>query len=79
MTRPTRLAVASLGAIALRPTGNAQGDYYFMSLSTGARISRHQWTILPIPDTAIARVEALALARGPTPYPRPWFRCRMAT
>ena len=25
----------SLGAIALNPTGNAQGDYYFMSLATG--------------------------------------------
>ncbi len=32
-----------------------------MSLATGARISRHQWTKLPIPDTAIARVEALAI------------------
>jgi hypothetical protein len=51
----------SLGAIALNPTGNAQGDYYFMSLTTGARISRHQWTALPMTDTAIARVEALAL------------------
>ena len=54
----------SLGAIALCPTGNAQGDYYFLSLSTGARISRHNWTVLPIPDTAIARVEALALHEG---------------
>lgn len=32
----------SLGAIALTPTGNAQGDYYFMSLATGARLSRHR-------------------------------------
>ena len=54
----------SLGAIALCPTGNSQGDYYFMSLSTGSRISRHNWTVLPIPDTAIARVEALALHEG---------------
>jgi hypothetical protein len=30
----------SLGAIALTPTGNAQGDF-FLSLATGARISRH--------------------------------------
>jgi hypothetical protein len=51
----------SLGAIALNPTGNAQGDYFFLSLATGARISRHQWTALPMTDTAIARVEALAL------------------
>jgi hypothetical protein len=39
----------SLGAIALNPTGNAQGDYFFMSLATGAKISRHQWTALPSP------------------------------
>jgi Reverse transcriptase (RNA-dependent DNA polymerase) len=51
----------SLGAIAMNPTGNAQGDYYFMSLATGARISRRQWTALPMTDTAIARVEALAM------------------
>jgi hypothetical protein len=48
----------SMGAIALTPTGNTQGDYHFMSLSTGARISRHTWTKVPITDTAIARVEA---------------------
>ena len=54
----------SLGAIALGPTGNASGAYFFMSLATGARISRTQWTELPIPDTAIARVEALALHDG---------------
>ncbi|KAI2499682.1 Reverse transcriptase (RNA-dependent DNA polymerase) [Fragilaria crotonensis] len=54
----------SLGAIALNPTGNAQGDYYFMSLATGARLSRHRWIEVPIPDTAIARVEALAIEDG---------------
>lgn len=32
-----------------------------MSLETGSRISCHNWTDLPIPDTAIARVEAIAL------------------
>jgi hypothetical protein len=52
----------TFGAIALFPTGNAHGDYYFLSLATGARVSRHRWHELPIPDTAIARVEALAKA-----------------
>ena len=33
----------SVGAIALTPTGNASGDYYFMSLATGAVLSRHKW------------------------------------
>ncbi|KAI2508903.1 Reverse transcriptase (RNA-dependent DNA polymerase) [Fragilaria crotonensis] len=55
------LRARSLGAIALTPTGNAQGDYFFLSLATGSRLSRHQWTELPMTDTAIARTEALAL------------------
>ena len=54
----------SLGAMALTPTGNAQGDYYFLSLATGNRLSRHTWTALPMTETAIARVEALALHDG---------------
>ena len=49
----------SLAAIALGPTGNAQIDYHFMSLSSGARISRHQWTELPMTDTASARDNTL--------------------
>jgi hypothetical protein len=54
----------SLGAITLTPTGNANGDYYFLSLATGACISRHQWTVLPMPESAIARVETLAKDEG---------------
>ena len=45
------------GAIALNPTGNAQGDHFFMSLSTWKRLSRAQWTVLPMPDTVIMAVE----------------------
>jgi hypothetical protein len=55
------LRARSLGALALTPTGNAQGDYFFLSLATGSRLSRRQWTELPMTDTAIARAEALAL------------------
>jgi hypothetical protein len=54
------LRARSMGAIALSPTGNAQGDYNFMSLATGHTISRHSYTALPMTDTAIARVEAIA-------------------
>ena len=32
-----------------------------MSLASGAKISRHQWTALPMTDTAIARVHALGI------------------
>ena len=35
-----------------------------MSLATGALLSRHRWTELPIPDTAIACVHALAIRDG---------------
>ena len=54
----------TVGAIALTATGNASGDYYFLSLATGARLSRHDWVEVPITDTAIARVEALAANEG---------------
>jgi hypothetical protein len=36
----------SLGAIALSPTGNAQGDYHFLSLATGAVITPSESAIL---------------------------------
>ena len=65
-TPPNTPAARSIGAIILNSTGNAQGAYNFISLATGACISRHRWTELPILDTAIARVEALAL-RGKMP------------
>jgi hypothetical protein len=55
---------SSLGAVALSPNANSQGAHHFMSLSTGACISRYRWVDFPTPDTAIARVEALAIADG---------------
>ena len=48
------------GAIALRPTGNAQGGHYFYSLTTGKRLHRTQWTELPIPADVIDRVHKLS-------------------
>jgi hypothetical protein len=47
------------GAIALRPTGNAQGDYFFFSLATGRRLNRMAWTELPMPKDVIGRVHTL--------------------
>jgi hypothetical protein len=46
--------------IALRPTSNAQGGYYFFSLSTGRRLGRNCWTALPMPQDVIDRVHTLA-------------------
>ena len=53
----------TFGAICLLPTCNANGDYYFLSFAMGYRVSRHQCQVLPIPDTAIAQVEALVLTQ----------------
>jgi hypothetical protein len=50
----------TIGAIALRPTGNTQGGYFFMSLATGRRITRRSWTALPMPQDVIDRVNTIA-------------------
>ena len=54
------MAMRTTGAIALRPTGNAQGGFYFFSLSTGRRLNRYRWTKLPMPGEVIDRVHQLA-------------------
>ena len=54
------MASRTCAAIALRPTGNAQSGYYFMSLRTGARINRNLWTTLPLPSTLKLVIEQLA-------------------
>jgi hypothetical protein len=62
---PTNTPISrSLGAIALEPTGNADGSYHFLSLATGALIPRNQWTECPITDATVARVAALAIRDG---------------
>jgi hypothetical protein len=47
-------------AICLGPTANFQGSYKFLSLRTGKRITRKQFKELPMPDSIITRVEAMA-------------------
>lgn len=54
------LKARTTGAIALRPSGNAQGGYYFLSLSTGRRIAWYRWTVLPMPNEAIEALQRLA-------------------
>jgi hypothetical protein len=48
------------GAIATKPTGNAQGGHWFYSLTTGRMLDRMRWTPLPMPADVIARVATLA-------------------
>jgi hypothetical protein len=57
----------TLGAIATNPTGNSSGNHFFMSLETGLRMHRRSWTVLPISDTTISRVETLATQEGMPP------------
>ena len=54
----------TIGALALRPTGNAQGGYYFLSMSSGQRINWKSWTALPMPDEVIKQVHQLARRNG---------------
>jgi hypothetical protein len=54
------MASRTTGAIALRPTGNAQGGYYFYSVTTGRRLNRYSWTKLPMPQDVIDHIHVLA-------------------
>jgi hypothetical protein len=54
------MTTRTTGAIALRPTGNAQGGYFLYSLSTGRVLNRNHWTVLPMPQEVIARVHTLS-------------------
>ena len=50
----------SVGEIALGPSENEQGCYYFMSLETGKSINRFKWTVLPFTQAVFDRAEELA-------------------
>jgi hypothetical protein len=50
----------TIGALATRPTRNAQGNFYYFSLSTGRIINRTNATALPMPDDVIEQVHKLA-------------------
>ena len=50
----------TVGALALCPTGNAPGGFYFMSLSTGQVLNRLCTMALPMPDNVVDQVHRLA-------------------
>jgi len=56
------MAPQTVGALALCPTGNAQGRYFFFSLSTGRVVNRAQWTELPMPPKVVEWVHDMASA-----------------
>ena len=44
----------------LRPTGNIQGPYKFLNLTTVKKLKKKYWTPMPMPYNIIKRVEYLA-------------------
>ena len=54
------MAAWTIGAIALRPTGNTQGGYFVFSLTTGRVLNRGRWTSLPMPNEVIDQVHRMA-------------------
>ena len=57
----------TVGALALRPTGNAQGGFYFLSLSTGRVLNRLRATVLPMPDNVVDQVHRMARQQRANP------------
>ena len=57
----------TVGALALRPTGNAQGGFYFLSLSTGRVLNRLRATALPMPDIVVDQVHRMAWQQRANP------------
>ena len=50
----------TVGALALRPVGNGQGSFYFLSVSTGRVLNRLHATALPMPEDIIDKVHRMA-------------------
>lgn len=55
------------GAIALHPTGNVQGGYYFYSLTSGQRLNRNHWTALPMPNDVIDHIRRICRRENANP------------
>jgi hypothetical protein len=61
------MTARTVGAIALRPTENTQGNWLFMSLLTGRVLNRTHATKLPMPAEVIERVHTLARRQKANP------------
>lgn len=60
----------STGAIVLGPTTQNSGCH-FIPLTTGARILRYKWTVLPLSKVVITRVHTLSFPLQPSSSPPP--------
>ena len=56
-----------MGAIALRPVGNGQGSFYFLSVTTGRVLNRLHATALPMPDDVIDKLHRMARQQKSNP------------
>ena len=50
----------TVGALALRPVGNDQGSFYFLSITTGRVLNRLHATALPMPEDIIDKLHRMA-------------------
>ena len=50
----------TVGALALRPVGNGQGSFYFLSIATGRVLNRLHTMALPMPDDVIDKLHRMA-------------------
>ena len=57
----------TVGALAQHPTGNAQGSFHFMSLSTGWVLNRLCTMTLPMPDNVVDQVHRMAQQQKANP------------
>ena len=57
----------TVGALALRPVGNGQGSFYFLSISTGRVLNRLHATALPMPDDIIEKIHRMARQQKSNP------------
>jgi hypothetical protein len=60
----------SVDAIALGPTGNRQGTYNFLTLDTWEKVTRNNWTELPMPRQIIDIVNNKGRSNKQRPVPR---------
>jgi hypothetical protein len=54
------LITRTSGAISLGPLSNRQGGHLFLSLTSSRVIARRSWTVLPIPQGVIDRINTMA-------------------
>jgi hypothetical protein len=54
------MAPRTRGVVCLGPTGNFQGSYKIMCHQTGRKLTRKQFQELPMPESIIKRIEAIA-------------------